>query len=127
RLRRRRAAERPPPRLRPCRRRLPAAPAGRRPSPRGDPQSAPRPLRPPGGRAVVATPQPGGRGGARPAPTPTPDPQPTDGVWFLAKANLGVLIERLRADGRVVLGPKVADGAIVVDEIRSVEDLPIGW
>ncbi len=76
---------------------------------------------------MVATPQPGGRGGARPAPTPTPDPQPTDGVWFLAKANLGVLIERLRADGRVVLGPKVADGAIVVDEIRSVEDLPIGW
>jgi NAD(P)H-flavin reductase/formate hydrogenlyase subunit 6/NADH:ubiquinone oxidoreductase subunit I len=62
-----------------------------------------------------------------PAAAPTPDAHPADGIWFLARPNLQVLIDRLRADGRTVLGPKVADGAIVVDEIRSVEDLPAGW
>lgn len=47
-------------------------------------------------------------------------------TWFLARANLGVLIDRLREDGRTVIGPTVRDGTIVYDEIRGVEDLPAG-
>jgi NAD(P)H-flavin reductase len=49
------------------------------------------------------------------------------GPWFLLRANLQVLIDELRNDGRRVIGPTVADGAIVLDEIRSVADLPEGW
>ena len=49
------------------------------------------------------------------------------GPWFLLRANLQVLIDELRSDGRRVIGPTVADGAIVLDEIRSVADLPEGW
>jgi NAD(P)H-flavin reductase len=48
------------------------------------------------------------------------------GAWFLASANLGVLIDLLRADGRTVIGPTVADGTIVYAEIESAEDLPTG-
>ncbi|HSK51840.1 MAG TPA: 4Fe-4S dicluster domain-containing protein, partial [Clostridia bacterium] len=49
------------------------------------------------------------------------------GPWFLLRANLQVLIDELRADGRTVIGPTVADGAIVYDEISGVADLPEGW
>jgi NAD(P)H-flavin reductase len=49
------------------------------------------------------------------------------GPWFLLRANLQVLIDELRNDGRRVIGPTVADGAIVYDEIRTVSDLPEGW
>jgi NAD(P)H-flavin reductase len=49
------------------------------------------------------------------------------GPWFLLRANLQVLIDELRADGRQVIGPTVEDGAIVYDEIRAVADLPEGW
>ncbi len=59
--------------------------------------------------------------------TPGRDPGPTEGAWFLARANLQVLIDHLRADGRVVLGPTVRDGAIVFDEIASTDELPRGW
>ena len=52
---------------------------------------------------------------------------PKSGPWFLLRANLQVLIDELRADGRRVIGPTVADGAIVYDEIRDVADLPEGW
>ena len=40
---------------------------------------------------------------------------------------LGTLVSLLRKDGFRVLGPTVRDHAIVYDEIRSYEDLPIGW
>jgi sulfhydrogenase subunit beta (sulfur reductase) len=53
--------------------------------------------------------------------------RPTTGRWFLARRNLQVLIDVLRDDGRTVIGPTVADGAIVLDEVRSVDDLPAGW
>jgi NAD(P)H-flavin reductase len=46
------------------------------------------------------------------------------GAWFLASANLGVLIDLLRADGRTVIGPTVADGTIVYAEIQSADELP---
>jgi sulfhydrogenase subunit beta (sulfur reductase) len=48
------------------------------------------------------------------------------GPWFLARANLGVLIDVLREDGRTVIGPKVVDEAVVYAEITSVDDLPAG-
>jgi NAD(P)H-flavin reductase/formate hydrogenlyase subunit 6/NADH:ubiquinone oxidoreductase subunit I len=64
---------------------------------------------------------PAGRAGlSRAAPA-------SSGSWFLLRANLQVLIDELRNDGRQVIGPTVADGAIVYDEIRSVADLPEGW
>ena len=69
-----------------------------------------------------------------PAPTGTavaapPTPVATShgsGPWFLARANLGILIDLLREEGRAVIGPKVVDGAVVYDEIRSVDELPVG-
>ena len=48
------------------------------------------------------------------------------GPWFLARDNLGVLIDLLREDGRTVIGPKVMDGAVGYGEIQSVDELPAG-
>ena len=47
--------------------------------------------------------------------------------WFLARADLGALIDALRETGRTVIGPTVREGAIVYDEISSETDLPAGW
>ena len=41
--------------------------------------------------------------------------------------GLAALLEVLGRDGRVVLGPTVRDGAIVIDEVDGVADLPAGW
>ena len=49
-----------------------------------------------------------------------------EGPAFLARPDLQVLIDLLREDGRRVIGPTVADGAIVFDEITSINDLPQG-
>ena len=49
-----------------------------------------------------------------------------DGPGFLARDDLGVLLDLLRDDGRTLIGPTVDDGTIVYDEITSVEDLPHG-
>jgi NAD(P)H-flavin reductase/NAD-dependent dihydropyrimidine dehydrogenase PreA subunit len=46
---------------------------------------------------------------------------------FLPRSGLGGLVEALHDAGRTIVGPTIADGAIVYDEIRSVLDLPIGW
>ena len=46
---------------------------------------------------------------------------------FLPREDLGRLLDALRADGRTVVGPTVRDGAIVYDEIASVDALPVGW
>jgi sulfhydrogenase subunit beta (sulfur reductase) len=48
-------------------------------------------------------------------------------VGFLARQDMDSLIAVLRADGRRVIGPTVADGAIVYDEVRTGADLPVGW
>ena len=48
-------------------------------------------------------------------------------IGFLPRAEFQTLIELLQRDGRTVIGPTVADGAIVYDEIASVADLPAGW
>jgi NAD(P)H-flavin reductase/formate hydrogenlyase subunit 6/NADH:ubiquinone oxidoreductase subunit I len=66
-----------------------------------------------------------GPSGTAVAPTPSASPHAT-GPWFLARANLGVLIDLLREDDRTVIGPTVQDGAIVYDEITSVDQLPAG-
>ncbi|WP_246281576.1 4Fe-4S dicluster domain-containing protein [Fodinicola acaciae] len=42
-------------------------------------------------------------------------------------AGLGALIDALAAAGYRVVGPTVRDSAIVLDELRSVADLPSGW
>jgi ferredoxin len=41
--------------------------------------------------------------------------------------GLRTLVAMLRARGYQVVGPTVQEGAIVYDEIASVEDLPAGW
>ncbi|MFI5262750.1 MAG: 4Fe-4S dicluster domain-containing protein [Candidatus Limnocylindrales bacterium] len=46
---------------------------------------------------------------------------------FMARPGLEVLIEALRTDGWRVIGPTIADGAIVYDEIEHAADLPVGW
>jgi sulfhydrogenase subunit beta (sulfur reductase) len=49
----------------------------------------------------------------------------TTRAW-LAREDLDRLIASLREDGRTVIGPTVHDSAIVLDEIGSAADLPIG-
>ena len=53
---------------------------------------------------MVATPEPRAQD---PEPLgaalPRTEPLPAEGTWFLAKANLQLLIDQLRADGRIVL------------------------
>jgi NAD(P)H-flavin reductase/NAD-dependent dihydropyrimidine dehydrogenase PreA subunit len=50
-----------------------------------------------------------------------------EGPGFLARADLQVLFDLLREDGRTLIGPTIADNAIVYDEISSVDQLPRGW
>ncbi|MFL5769512.1 MAG: hypothetical protein ACJ765_05485, partial [Chloroflexota bacterium] len=54
-------------------------------------------------------------------------PDGASGTGFLARTDLGALIEALHDEGRAVIAPTVQDGAIVYDEISSAADLPIGW
>jgi len=46
---------------------------------------------------------------------------------ILAATELGTLIEALLHRGYAVVGPTVRDGAIVYDQIESLQDLPAGW
>ena len=41
--------------------------------------------------------------------------------------HLQQLLQALTAQGYKVIGPTVRDGAVVVDSLNSVRDLPIGW
>src|SRR5271169_1350454 len=45
----------------------------------------------------------------------------------LAASHLGKLIEVLVRRGYAVVGPTVRDGAIVYDQVESVNDLPASW
>ena len=49
------------------------------------------------------------------------------GEQVLAIEDLEALIRALAARGFTVLGPQVRDGAVVYDELRGAQDLPIGW
>ena len=46
---------------------------------------------------------------------------------FLLREDLDRLLDALRADGRMVVGPTVRDGAVIYDEIASADALPVGW
>lgn len=52
---------------------------------------------------------------------------PMDPALWLPHANLGLLLDALRADGRRVLGPVVRESALHWGEIGGVEDLPRGF
>ncbi|HEY8439114.1 MAG TPA: 4Fe-4S dicluster domain-containing protein [Candidatus Limnocylindrales bacterium] len=51
---------------------------------------------------------------------------PEIGPAFLPAGSLDRLLDAFRADGRRVIGPQVADGAVVYDELRSADELPWG-
>jgi ferredoxin len=46
---------------------------------------------------------------------------------FIAEEGLQALIEALRRRGRRVIGPTLGDGAILYDDIDSIDDLPRGY
>lgn len=52
--------------------------------------------------------------------------RPDDGACVLDARTLQELIDILRAEGRRVIGPRVADGAIVLGPIAGVDDFPVG-
>ncbi len=52
---------------------------------------------------------------------------PAGAAVIIAKPDLGRIIDRLRQEGYTVVGPTLAQGAIIFDELSSVRDLPIGW
>jgi formate hydrogenlyase subunit 6/NADH:ubiquinone oxidoreductase subunit I len=60
-------------------------------------------------------------------PLPDVDQPASRPAAFLPKADLQILIDRLIDDGFQVVGPTIDQGAIVYDEIRSVNELPKGW
>lgn len=45
----------------------------------------------------------------------------------IERAQLQTLLDALRARGMLTVGPRLRDGAIVYDELRSADDLPAGW
>ncbi|MBU6309467.1 MAG: 4Fe-4S dicluster domain-containing protein [Planctomycetes bacterium] len=53
---------------------------------------------------------------------------PSPGSWhWLDRAGLQLVVDALRRQGHRVIGPQVADGAIVLRDLASVTDLPTGW
>jgi sulfhydrogenase subunit beta (sulfur reductase) len=49
------------------------------------------------------------------------------GSVAIAKPSLQQVFDNLRAAGFSLVGPTVRDGAIVLDEISRLDDLPLGW
>jgi sulfhydrogenase subunit beta (sulfur reductase) len=45
----------------------------------------------------------------------------------IERGNVDQLLDALAPRGYTIIGPTVREQAIVYDEIRSVEDLPVGW
>lgn len=48
-------------------------------------------------------------------------------VWLLAKTDFQALLDLLWSDGYQVVGPTISQEAIVLDQVRTVDDLPRGW
>ncbi len=46
---------------------------------------------------------------------------------IISKPALQKVFDNLRASGFSLVGPTVRDGAVVLDEIAAIEDLPVGW
>jgi ferredoxin len=51
----------------------------------------------------------------------------TSNSAIIAKYQLQGLIDLLHLKGYCVVGPTVRDGAIVYDEVKNLDDLPVGW
>ncbi len=51
----------------------------------------------------------------------------TPSARVIDRSGLGALIELLWESGHTVIGPTLADEAIVFGEVRGVDDLPAGW
>ncbi|WP_261717504.1 4Fe-4S dicluster domain-containing protein [Streptomyces sp. FZ201] len=51
----------------------------------------------------------------------------TQGPAVLDRDGLNALVAELVAQGRTVIGPTVRDGAVVLAELESADDLPFGW
>ncbi|MBJ3812651.1 4Fe-4S dicluster domain-containing protein [Streptomyces flavofungini] len=51
----------------------------------------------------------------------------TEATAVLDRQGLAALVAALVADGRTVVGPTVRDGAVVLAELTSADDLPFGW
>jgi ferredoxin len=49
------------------------------------------------------------------------------GPLWLAREDLQRLIDALRERGHRVLGPTVRAGTVVLDEVHTLADLPVGW
>jgi NAD(P)H-flavin reductase/formate hydrogenlyase subunit 6/NADH:ubiquinone oxidoreductase subunit I len=62
-----------------------------------------------------------------PAPTGNTGSAEEVAPRFLRRDAFDRLLEALHDDGRRIIGPRVADGAIIYDEVRTAADLPIGW
>jgi len=45
----------------------------------------------------------------------------------IPRSNFGTFFEVLRQFGYCIVGPTVHEGAIIYDELSSVDDLPVGW
>ena len=59
--------------------------------------------------------------------SPAQDQAAAASQCFLAREDLGALIDAVRDSGRRLVGPTVREGAIVYDEIQTAADLPVGW
>jgi ferredoxin len=59
--------------------------------------------------------------------TSTDNPYETSSSGMLAGRDFPTLIDALHSAGYTVIAPTLQDDAIVYDQIRSMEDLPIGW
>ena len=57
---------------------------------------------------------------------PAPEITPSSWWWFDA-AGLERLVVALAAGGYRVVGPQVADGAVVIRDLASARELPTGW
>jgi ferredoxin len=49
------------------------------------------------------------------------------GQFVLERSGLEQLLQALKAEGYLTLGPTVREGAIVYDELQRLEDLPVGY
>jgi hypothetical protein len=45
----------------------------------------------------------------------------------IERCDFDALLDALARRGYTIIGPTVREQAIIYDEIRSVEDLPVGW
>ncbi len=57
----------------------------------------------------------------------TTETAPASQSVVIDKSDLERIIDKLWRDGYTVIGPTIAQGAIVFDELRALKQLPIGW